>query len=173
MVERIEKIVALFEQKHIDRRQLIGALLLATAAPATSVDAADSLLDGRILNHVTIMVSDLERSRAFYERLVGATVMYERAGRLYDMRLNGGNSFISISQSNTPRIDHVCVGIPDFDTDRAADAIRKEFPDSKATATSTPAGASEPIKWRSVNLRDPDGNAIQLGDVKFQLDGKH
>src|SRR5438132_14253603 len=101
MVERIEQIVALFEQKQIDRRQLIGALLLATAAPATSVEAADSLFDGRILNHVTIMVSDLERSRAFYERLVGATVMYERAGRLYDMRLNGGNSFISISQSTT------------------------------------------------------------------------
>ena len=98
---------------------------------------------------------------------------YERAGRLYDMRLNGGNSFVSIAQSTTPRIDHLCVGIPDFDTDRAADAIRKEFPDSKVTATSTPPGAAEPIKWRSVNLRDPDGNAIQLGDVKFQLDGKH
>lgn len=172
MVERIEKIVALFEQKQIDRRQLIGALVAAMAAPAASVDAAPALMTGRGVNHVTMFVSDLQRSRTFYERLVGATVMYD-GGRFYDMRLSGGDSFISILQSNTPRIDHLCIGIPNFDTDRAEAAIKQEFPDSKATATSTPAGAAQPIKWRSVNLRDPDGNAVQLGDVKFQLDGKH
>jgi catechol 2,3-dioxygenase-like lactoylglutathione lyase family enzyme len=172
MVERIEQLVALFEQKQIDRRQLIGALVAALAAPAASVEAAPALLDGRGVNHVTMFVSDLQRSRAFYERLVGATVMYD-GGRVYDMRLSGGQSFISIVQSKTPRIDHVCVGIPNFDTDRTEALIKKEFPESKAAATSTPPGAAQPIKWRSVNLRDPDGNAIQLGDVKFQLDGKH
>ena len=172
MVKRIEAIVSLFEQKRIDRRQLISALAVAAAAPAASVAAAPSLFDGRVVNHVTMFVSDLQKSRAFYERLVGATVMYD-GGRFYDMRLSGGTSFISILQSNTPRIDHLCIGIPNFDTDRAEVAIKKEFPDSKAAATSTPPGAAAPIKWRSVNLRDPDGNSVQLGDVKFQLDGKH
>lgn len=172
MIERIEELVALFERKQIDRRHLIGALLVATAAPGASVEAQSPLFDGRGVNHVTIFVSDLQKSRAFYERLVGATVMYE-GGRFYDMRLSGGNSFISIVQSATPRIDHLCVGIPNFDTDKAEAMIQKEFPDSQAKATSTPPGAPQPIKWRSVNLKDPDGNAVQLGDVNFQLDGKH
>jgi catechol 2,3-dioxygenase-like lactoylglutathione lyase family enzyme len=172
MVERIEHVVALFEQKRIDRRQLIGALVAAMAAPAAAVEAAPGLLDGRGVNHVTVFVSDLQRSRAFYERLLGATVMYD-GGRFYDMKLSGGRSFISSVQSNTPRIDHLCVGIPSFDADRTEALVRKEFPDSKAAATSTPPGAAQPIKWRSVNLRDPDGNSVQLGDVNFQLDGKH
>jgi catechol 2,3-dioxygenase-like lactoylglutathione lyase family enzyme len=43
------------------------------------------------VNHVTIFVSDLQRSRTFYERLVGATVMYD-GGRFYDMKLSGGQS---------------------------------------------------------------------------------
>jgi catechol 2,3-dioxygenase-like lactoylglutathione lyase family enzyme len=168
----MEQLVDLFERKQIDRRHLIGALLIAASARASSGEAADSLFDGRGVNHVTIFVSDLQKSRAFYERLVGATVMYD-GGRFYDMRLSGGNSFISIVQSATPRIDHLCVGIPNFDTDKAEAAILKEFPGSQAKGTTTPPGAAQPIKWRSVNLKDPDGNNVQLGDVNFQLDGKH
>jgi len=171
MVERIEQIVTLFEQKRISRRELVGALLAAAAVPGARAEAPAPLLDGSVVNHVTMFVTDLQRSRAFYERLVGATVMYD-GGRFYDMRLSGGTSFISIVQSATPRIDHLCIGIPNFDTDQTEAMVRKEFPDSRAQATSSQPGAP-PIKWRSVNLRDPDGNAIQLADVKFQMDGKH
>ena len=171
MVERIEQIVALFEQKKISRRELVGALLAVATVPSVPVEAAAPLLDGSAVNHVTMFVTDLQRSRTFYERLVGATVMYD-GGRFYDMRLSGGTSFISIVQSATARIDHLCIGIPDFDTDQAEAMVRKEFPESRAAATSSQPGAA-PIKWRSVNLRDPDGNAVQLGDTGFQLDGKH
>jgi catechol 2,3-dioxygenase-like lactoylglutathione lyase family enzyme len=173
VIEQIEKIIELFEQKQIDRRQLVRALVVAAAAvPSGTAEAATPLLTGSAINHVTLRVTDLQRSRAFYERVVGATVMYE-TDRLYDMRLSGGNSFISIAQDPAPRIDHLCVGIRNFDVDRAEAMLEKEFPDSQATATSTPPGATQPIKWRSINLRDPDGNRLQLSDVKFQLDGKH
>jgi len=178
MVDQIERLVDLFEQKRLSRRQLIGALMAAAAAPTAPAAAAPALFDGQVLNHVTMMVSDLERSRAFYERLVGATVMYDgtRTGQsMYDMKLSGGTSFISIvgGRATPPRIDHLCVGIPNFDTDRAEATIKQEFPGAQARATSTPAGAPEPIQWRSVNLKDPDGNGVQLGDLRFQLNGKH
>ena len=78
MHEQIETLVDLFEQKRLSRRQLIGALVAAATAPAQRAAAAPSLFEGQALNHVTMMVSDIERSRAFYERLVGATVMYRR-----------------------------------------------------------------------------------------------
>lgn len=172
MIEQIERMIDLFEQKRIDRRQLVCALVAAVAGPSATAEAAPPLLTGSAINHVTLRVTDLQRSRAFYERLVGVKVMYE-TDRLYDMRLGGGTSFISIAQDTAPRIDHLCVGIRNFDVERTELMLKKEFPDSQATATSTPAGASQPIKWRSINLRDPDGNRVQLGDVKFQLDGKH
>jgi catechol 2,3-dioxygenase-like lactoylglutathione lyase family enzyme len=171
MIDQIEHIVELFEQKKINRRQLVHALIAAAAVPSATAEAAP-LFAGSAINHVTMRVTNLQRSRAFYERLVGAHVMYS-TDRLHDMRLGGGTSFISIAQDPAPRIDHLCVGIKNFDVDRAEATIKKEFPESQASATATPAGASEPIKWRSINLRDPDGNRIQLGDVKFQLDGKH
>src|SRR5262245_42864857 len=123
MIEKIEQIVNLFEQKKIDRRQLVGALLVVAAAPAPTADAAAPMFSGRTINHVTILGTDLKRSRAFYERLVGAQVMYD-GGRFYDMRLSGGNSFISIAQAPTPRIDHVCIGVVNFDADRTEAMIR-------------------------------------------------
>ena len=178
MLNEIEKLVDLFEQKRLSRRQLIVGLVAAASASPAPAGAAPALFDGQALNHVTMMVSDIERSRAFYERLVGATVMYDGAKvgqSMYDMRLAGSTSFISVvsARSTSPRIDHFCVGIPNFDTDRAEAAINEQFPNAQARATSTPPGASEPIQWRSVNLKDPDGNGVQLGDVKFQLNGRH
>jgi hypothetical protein len=47
MVERIEQLIELFERKQIDRRHLIGALLIAASARAASGEAADLLFDGR------------------------------------------------------------------------------------------------------------------------------
>ena len=178
MVEQVEQLVSMFESNQLNRRQLIAALLTAVAAPVPAAAADPALFDGRLLNHATVMVSDLERSRAFYQRLLGVKVMYEgpkRGQSVYDMRLADGTSFISIAlaRSGAPHINHICVGIPNFDTDRAEAVLKTEFPESKAQATSTPPGASEAIQWRSVNLKDPDGNGLQLGDVKFQLDGKH
>src|SRR5262245_63393733 len=101
--------------------------------PSAPAEAAAPMLDGAVVNHVTMFVSDLQRSRAFYERLVGATVMYD-GGRFYDMRLSGGTSFISIVQSATPRIDHLCIGIPNFATDQTEAMVKRELPDNGAAA---------------------------------------
>jgi catechol 2,3-dioxygenase-like lactoylglutathione lyase family enzyme len=179
MVEQIEKLVSMFERGQLDRRQLIGGFVATLGAPTAAAATGPALFEGRQVNHVTLSVSDLERSRAFYERLVGAKVMYEgpKHGQpVYDMRLADGTSFISVAATRSgvaPHINHVCVGIRAFDADRAEALLKKEFPGSDPRATSTPAGAPEPIRWRSVNLKDPDGIGIQLGDVKFQLDGRH
>ena len=176
MLERIEKLVAMFEQKQIDRRQLIGSLVVAAAAPAAApAAAAPGVLDGRVLNHVTIGVTDIKRSRAFYERLLGVAVLYDgttSGAQFYDLRLNG-ECFISLMNSATPRIDHLCVGIPDFDADRAAADIKQAFPDSNLNLRmNAPSRSSKPIVWRNVFVTDPDGNSVQLADVKYQLDGR-
>lgn len=174
MTDRIETLVALFEQKKIDRRQLIGALVAAAAVGGADVQGASSVFDGRVWNHVTLAVSDVERARAFYERLLGVSVMYDgpaHGSQMYDMRMHG-DCFISFTKSDTPRIDHVCVGVPNFDAAKAAAEVAKAFPDVKQRGNA-PSRTGQPLAWNSIFVTDPDGNTIQIADTKYQLDGRH
>jgi hypothetical protein len=53
----------------LSRRQVLGGL--AGLAAASSTAQAAPLFRPSQLNHVTVLVSDLERSRAFYRKLFG------------------------------------------------------------------------------------------------------
>jgi catechol 2,3-dioxygenase-like lactoylglutathione lyase family enzyme len=177
MLNRIEQLLAMYEDKQIDRRQLIGALFLASAAPLTASPAQpgasqgrqNSLFRGRIINHVTMRVNDLEESRAFYQELLGASVLLDGTASSrspwYDLRV--GESFVSVSKG-TPGIDHFAIGIdPWSGADRALEAVQKRFPQSEPRLNQNP--LSKAAEIRSVMLKDPSGNSVQLGSTKYQL----
>src|SRR5262245_19723113 len=118
MLNRIEQLLEMYEGRKIDRRQLVGALLLASAAPlsasqtqkGSSDGRSSALFRGRIINHVTMRVNDLEESRAFYQELLGASVLLDGTSASrpwYDLRV--GDSFVSVSKG-TPGIDHFAIG---------------------------------------------------------------
>src|SRR5262245_8775535 len=121
MVEQMDKLVSMFERKLIDRRQLLTMLAAAASAPAATAEAAPaSALEGLGLNHVTVAGKDLERSRAFYEQLLGLSMLHNGPSHgmaFYNLRLKG-NNFISLIRSDTPHIDHLCVAVANFDADR-------------------------------------------------------
>src|SRR5215472_18686234 len=58
-----------------------GGLLAVTSSPKAV--ASDSLYSATELNHVTIRVSDLKRSKEFYQQLLGLAVMKENAELCY------------------------------------------------------------------------------------------
>ena len=174
MLNRIEGLLAMYEDKQIDRRQLIGALLLASAAPLAASQAQkgegrqNPLFRGRIINHVTMRVNDLEESRAFYQELIGASVLLDgttSARPWYDLRV--GESFVSVSKG-TPGIDHFAVGLDPWNgADRALEEVQKRFPRSEPRLNQNP--LSKAAEIRSVMLKDPSGNSVQLGSPKYQL----
>jgi catechol 2,3-dioxygenase-like lactoylglutathione lyase family enzyme len=177
MLQRVEQLLAMYEAKQIDRRQLLGALLLASAAPPTASQAQtgagdgrqNSLFRGRTINHVTMRVNDLEESRAFYQELLGASVLLDGTAAprsaWYDLRV--GDSFVSVSKG-TPGIDHFAIGIdPWTGADRALEAVQKRFPQSEPRLNQNP--LSKAAEIRSVMLKDPSGNSVQLGSTKYQL----
>jgi len=84
----------------------VGALAIRRAA------AADAALRFTGLDHVEFLVSDVEKSAAFYARVFGNTVLKNnKTTRRY---VQIGASYLAMDKGQV-RVDHVCAGIPKFD----------------------------------------------------------
>ena len=132
----------------------------------------------REMNHVTLAVSDSKRSLAFYQRVFGLPVVATQ-GPIPIMRIGRGPGFIALSPAGqaSPRIDHVCVTVENFDPDRTMQTlaelgvkkaegnpggpltarIRMRGPEAGGAKEGTP----------ELYFTDPDGITIQLQDVRY------
>jgi catechol 2,3-dioxygenase-like lactoylglutathione lyase family enzyme len=185
MRNEIDKLVTAYDEKRISRRQLIGALLAASATPLAAEGGQqkpavnltgtpapnNALFRGRIVNHVTLRVKDVEESRRFYQELLGARVLLdartsEQTGSI-DLLL--GDSFVTVSGGRgAPDIDHFAIGLDPWPgAERALDMVQKRFPASEARTNQNQ--FSKAAEVRSVMLKDPNGIGVQLGSVKYQL----
>jgi catechol 2,3-dioxygenase-like lactoylglutathione lyase family enzyme len=116
---------------------------------------------GRILNHATVAVSDFDKSRAFYQRLTGATVQKEIHNQV-DLRI--GDSFVTVLRGNqTPGIMHFCVGIDNFAGAATMQTLQRDFPGTEPRLVTNELGQQQVI------LRDPDGITLELSDPKYRL----
>jgi hypothetical protein len=73
MIEQLEQLLRMHHDGVLDRRQLLGALVAALAAPghpSRVYRTRSALRRGRTLNHVTLSVADISRSKAFYAQLL-------------------------------------------------------------------------------------------------------
>ena len=166
MLDHIEKLVTLFEHKQIDRRQLLAAILAASAVPIARGQAPEPVVKGRILNHLTLSVTDVGRSRGFYEKLLGATLLLDGSQQktpYFDLRV--GNSFVSVMKGEKPGMSHFCVGVDGFDASSTLARLQKQFPESNPRVASNAL-----VKDPTVYLRDPDGMSVQLAATRYELD---
>jgi len=188
MLQTIDRLLAMYEERQISRRQLIGALLMASAtAPLAAEEAqqkpavpggnltgapapTNAIFQGRVINHVTLNVHDLDESRHFYQELLGASVLLDGRSSAergwYDLRI--GDSFIAVAKGTEARIDHFAIGLDPWPgVDRALEMVQKRFPKSEPRASQNP--LSKAAETKSVNLKDPNGISVQLGSVRYQL----
>ena len=89
MLNKIDELITAYDEKRISRRQLISALLMASATPLAAGQQKpavnltgtpppnNALFRGRMVNHVTLRVKDVEESRRFYQELLGASVLLD------------------------------------------------------------------------------------------------
>lgn len=186
MRDKIDELITAYDEKRISRRRLLGALLMAAATSPVAASAGqqkpavnltgtpapnNALFRGRIVNHVTLRVKDVDASRRFYQELLGASVLLD--GRSSDVTgsidLLLGESFVTVSGGRgTPGVDHFAIGLDPWPgADRALDMVQKRFPQSEARVNQNQ--NSKAAEVRSVMLKDPDGINVQLGSVKYQL----
>ena len=169
MQDAVEHLVTLFEHGTLNRQQLIQGLLAALApssmgAHAHADTATMSTFRGRSLNHVTLSVTDVDRSQEFYSRLLGGTISCgsietDKGATVDSATLALPDGFLALFKlGGEPRVHHFCVGVEHFSIDAAFEKLQRDFP------------ASKPIIYRGEELyfRDPDGILGQVSGLEYR-----
>ena len=126
----------------------------------------------RGLDHLAITVEDVERTLAFYRRVLDAEPLFEdlwRAGKIPVVLLQVGASRLSVHSAKAPASPHARAPLPgsgDY-------CFRWEGPIESAIARlrehgveivegPVPRPAADGGAGQSVYFRDPDGNLLEL-----------
>jgi len=149
MISSIEKLLTRYENGGVSRRQLVAGLAALAATPAPAPGAPFAVAT---LNHVTLSVTDVERSREFYEKLFGIQVVSRQANGI---NLGAGPaSFVGLYRiDGAPRLHHFCLGVERFEAKAALGAAQAQ-------------GVKAAIRDRDgvpeLYLQDPDGITVQV-----------
>jgi catechol 2,3-dioxygenase-like lactoylglutathione lyase family enzyme len=160
MHDSVEKLVTLFENNSIDRRGFIQSLVLLAASP-TIGHAQMQRLNANSMNHVTLAVSDPERSREFYSSVLNMNVVSRQPASPVTgagINMGAGDSFLGLYPLQSPgRIDHFCLGVDSYVIEETAEKLRE-------------AGVTPVIRKDRPELyfKDPDGITVQLSAKSYR-----
>ena len=111
MKTMISKLLEAYENGKMSRRQVIQGLALLAAGSGTAEAAG---FQGNGINHVSLFVSDLQRSTDFYQRVFGCPVN-KRDG---NNQLTFGKGFLVLRPGNPAgKVDHFAIGVDNFKKD--------------------------------------------------------
>ena len=134
--------------KRLLRREALCMLGAGALAVRRAVAADAPGLHFTALDHVEFLVSDVEKSAAFYARVFGNTVLKNNKTTRRYVKL--GPSYIAMDKGEV-HVDHFCAGIPGFDV-----ASVHSYLDGKGIAyRDFPSG-------KDMAVPDPDGTRLQL-----------
>jgi catechol 2,3-dioxygenase-like lactoylglutathione lyase family enzyme len=144
--------------REMSRRQLLGSLV-GLAAAASTARAAELLFRPSQLNHLTLNVADLERSRAFYRKLFGGPQWTFRDSLRLERQVSfdlGSNPMgLYLNPRGTPvGIDHFSIGLRDFNGDTALSTLKQHSMDAEKAA--------------NLQFRDPDRIKVELVPENYQ-----
>ena len=146
MKSTISKLLEAYENGKMSRRDLVQGLALL-AASSTTASAAG--FQASSVNHISVFVSNLQRSTDFYQRVFGCSVN-KRDG---NNQLILGKNFLVLRPGNpVAKVDHFAIGVDNFNKD-------------SVTADLKARGAT-PIDQQGGNfgfhVLDPDGFPVQI-----------
>jgi catechol 2,3-dioxygenase-like lactoylglutathione lyase family enzyme len=161
----------------IDRRRFLLSLPAFAMARRLMAQPASAPIRIRAFNHVSLTVSDLERSIEFYQGLFGMPIQARQSATSVQLRIGSGPQYIGLSASANAAstIDHMCVGIEEFNVDR----IVKLLADHDVTRSDLRGAMKVQVRTRGpeaggakggtpeVYLGDPDGIILQLQDWRY------
>ncbi len=161
-LETIENLVTKFEQKKLTRRELVASLLVTTAAITTSTNTTAQSVEpvaiGRSMNHVSLSVTDVNRSADFYNRVLGMNIISRPANGGLNMGL-GNESFLGLYNLPDPGgMHHLCIGVENYN----ADALAERLLDHDIEASVNRDAANRTSGGDQLYFTDPDGIRIQL-----------
>jgi catechol 2,3-dioxygenase-like lactoylglutathione lyase family enzyme len=152
MEAMISSLVNRFERGALTRRGLVqGLAALAAANGAASVaQGQDAGIKGAKIDHVSIQVSDLPRSIAFYQKMFGLTILSEDKPNEI-VRLGAGKVLVSLHhKSPTGLVDHFAIGVEKFNKE----SVTRELKERGATP--------EDNLDAGFHIKDPEGISVQI-----------
>ena len=157
MQQVVDEALRQYERGALTRRELVASLA-ALLAGSRAAAAQPVPLEAKTLNHVTLRVTDVDRSVKFYQQLFGFPIVNRQATSI---GLGVGDSHIGLSRvqgSEQPHINHLCFGVAKFDTDRTIAALATH-------------GVKGTVRmrgdFRELYFSDPDNLSVQLQDEGY------
>ena len=151
----ISDLVTRFDNGSLSRRALIQGLAML-AAGTTGAAAQQEELDFKRadIDHVSIQVTDMQRSIEFYQKMFGFSVISQDKP-LGIVRLGTNKTLVSLNDQKPARIvDHFAIGVPQFTKESAARYLR--------------ARGAVPLDdpYAGLHVKDPDGINVQIFNQK-------
>jgi catechol 2,3-dioxygenase-like lactoylglutathione lyase family enzyme len=147
----ISSLLNRFEKGALSRRGLIQSLaMLSAAGTASEALGQDSGIKAARIDHVSIQVTDLPRSIAFYQKMFGLTVVSEDKPNEI-VRLGLGKTLVSLHhKSPTGLVDHFAIGVENFNKDAVTRQLKQR-------------GANpEDNLDAGFHIKDPEGISVQI-----------
>lgn len=115
-------------------------------SPVVREAPASSVFRGTGVNHVALRVSDVDRSRDFYQGLFGLPVVRQSQSNCF---LGMGENFLALFRGEQPGMDHFCISVEGYEPEGAAETLSKE-------------GFKPRREGERLYFQDPNGLTIQL-----------
>ena len=148
----ISNLLQRFERGALSRRELVqGLAMLAAGGEIAQAQDPSPALQGTRIDHVSIQVTDLPRSIAFYQTMFGLTPISEDKPNEIVRLGAAGKVLVSLHhKSPTGLVDHFAIGVEGF----SRDAATRELEAHGATPeTNLDAG---------FHIKDPEGMSVQI-----------
>jgi catechol 2,3-dioxygenase-like lactoylglutathione lyase family enzyme len=147
----IADLVNRFEGGRLTRRQLIQGLSMLMATGSSAPSAAQAAgLRGTGIDHVSILVEDLQRSAAFYQNVFGMTPLSEDKPNQI-LRLGMKRTIVSLRHEGPAGVvDHFAVSVENFNTQAVTERL---LPHGLTPQQNVQFG---------FHIKDPDGVVVQI-----------
>ncbi len=147
----ISSLVDRFERGKLSRRELVQRITaMAAVGSAGAAHAQEGGLKGLKIDHISIQVSDLPKSIAFYQKIFGLTILGEDKPNEI-VRMGIGRVSVSLHhKSPTAIVDHFAIGVEGFNRE----AVTKKLKDLGVTP--------EDNLDAGFHIKDPEGISVQI-----------
>jgi catechol 2,3-dioxygenase-like lactoylglutathione lyase family enzyme len=147
----ISNLVTRFERGALTRRELIRGLAMLTATSGTATAGLQEAgIKGAKIDHVSIQVTNLQRSIGFYQKMFGLSVVSEDKSNEI-VRLGITKPLVSLHhKSPTGIVDHFAIGVEQFNKE----SVTRDLKQRGATP-------EENID-AGFHIKDPEGLSVQI-----------
>jgi len=151
MEAMISALVNRIEKGAISRRDLVqGLAMLAAAGSAAKAQGQETAIKGTRIDHVSIQVTDLQRSIAFYQKMFGFTIVSEDKPNEIS-RLGPGKVLVSLHHKNpTGLVDHFAIAVENFNKDAVARELKARGANPEENLDA------------GFHIKDPEGMNVQI-----------